>query len=318
MSVHAEGVDALRMHYVDAGPRRRPGRAPPPRPAHMVVPVPHVIAVLTRRGLRAVAPDNIGFGRSDKPTDRTLYTYRRHVGLDDEPGRSGSTCADVTLVVQDWGGPIGLGALAAVPERFARVVATNTALHTSDPTLAGKLTWANHGTGDGRVVLEESLVDYVQYCQRAPELVASTFLYAASQTLSPEVLAAYDAPFPDKSFTAGLRQMTRAHPPHRQRPRSAHRARHDRRAAGLATPVPHGLLRRRPRHPGMGDRAPGDRARGGGAGAPDHQRRGALRPRRARRRARADRRGFRRGTRPRRERQDPERRRRDRHDPGTR
>ena len=154
-----------------------------------------------------MAPDNIGFGRSDKPTDRTLYTYRRHVEW-----MSSLVAAldlrDVTLVVQDWGGPIGLGALAAVPERFARVVATNTALHTSDPTLAGKLTWANHGTGDGRVVLEESLVDYVQYCQRAPELVASTFLYAASGTLTSEVLAAYDAPFPDPSFTAGMRQMT--------------------------------------------------------------------------------------------------------------
>ena len=105
-------------------------------------------------------------------------------------------------------------------------MATNTALHTSDPTLAGKLTWANHGTGDGRVVLEESLVDYVQYCQRAPELVASTFLYAASGTLTPEVLAAYDAPFPDRSFTAGLRQMTALIPLTRNDPGAAHGTRH--------------------------------------------------------------------------------------------
>ncbi len=207
VSVRAKGIDALRMHYVDAGPPDGP-----------VVLLLHgqptwsylyrtVVAVLTERGYRSVAPDNIGYGRSDKPTDPTLYTYRRHVewttSLVEE-----LDLRDVTLVVQDWGGPLGLGALAAVPDRFARVVATNTALHTSDPTLAGKLTWANHGTGDGRVVLEESLVDYVQYCQRAPELVASTFLYALSKTLSPEVLAAYDAPFPDRSFTAGLRQMT--------------------------------------------------------------------------------------------------------------
>jgi haloalkane dehalogenase len=206
-SVRAEGADPLRMHYVDAGPRDGP-----------VVLLMHgqptwsylyrkVIPVLTRRGLRAVAPDNIGFGRSDKPTDRHLYTYRRHVQWTTSFVET-LDLEGVTLVVQDWGGPLGLGALAAAPHRFARVVASNTALHTSDPALAGKLSWANHGTGDGTVVLEEALVDYVQYCQRARELVASTFLYSASGALAPEVLAAYDAPFPDHACTAGLRQMT--------------------------------------------------------------------------------------------------------------
>jgi haloalkane dehalogenase len=70
------------------------------------------------------------------------------------------------------------------------------------------LTWANHAVDGGKVVLEQSLVDYVLYCQRAPELVASSFLYSSAGALAPEVLAAYDAPFPDPSFTAGLRQMT--------------------------------------------------------------------------------------------------------------
>jgi haloalkane dehalogenase len=205
--VRAGGIDAVWMHYVDAGPRDGP-----------VVLLLHgqptwsylyrkTIAVLTGRGLRAVAPDNIGFGRSDKPSEPTAYTFRRHV----EWTTSFVEALDlheVTLVAQDWGGPIGLSALAAVPERFARVVAANTVLHTSDPALAGKLTWANHATEDGRVVLEQSLVDYVQYCRRAPELVASDFVYSSAGTLPPEVLAAYDAPFPDPSFTAGLRQMT--------------------------------------------------------------------------------------------------------------
>jgi len=207
VSIEAQGVDALRMHYVDAGPRHGP-----------VVLLLHgqptwsylyrkVIPGLAARGLRVVAPDNVGFGRSDKPTSPATYTYRRHVewmtSFVDELDLD-----HVTLVVQDWGGPIGLSTLAARPERFARVVATNTALHTSDPSLEGTLTWANHGTGDGRVVLEESLVDYVQFCWRASDLVPSTFLYAASGPLPPEVLAAYDAPFPDRSFTAGLRRMT--------------------------------------------------------------------------------------------------------------
>ncbi|HVA02615.1 MAG TPA: haloalkane dehalogenase [Acidimicrobiales bacterium] len=206
-SVQAKGVDTLHMHYVDSGPRDAP-----------VVLLLHgqptwsylyrkVIPVLTRRGLRAIAPDNIGFGRSDKPTERTDYTYRRHVewmtSFVDELDLS-----EVTLVVQDWGGPIGLGTLAARPERFARVVASNTIVHTSDPALAGKLTWANHADGDTEVVLEQSLVDYVLYCQRAPELLPSNFLYSSAGPLPPEVIAAYDAPYPDPSFTAGLRQMT--------------------------------------------------------------------------------------------------------------
>ncbi len=202
-----------------------------------------VIPVLTRRGHRVLAPDNIGFGRSDKPTDRTDYTFRRHVewmtSLVERLDLS-----DVTLVVQDWGGPIGLSTLAAVPERFARVVATNTVLHTSDPTLEGKLTWANYATGDGRVVLEESLVDYVQYCQRAPELVASTFLYATSGPLPAEVLAAYDAPFPDRAFTAGLRQMTALIPLTPNDPGARHRTGHHGGALVLGAPVSHRVLRR--------------------------------------------------------------------------
>jgi len=220
VSVQAQGIDDLRMHYVDAGPPDGP-----------VVLLLHgqptwsylyrkVIPVLTRRGLRVLAPDNVGFGRSDKPTERPAYTYRRHVEWTTSFVEQ-LDLHEVTLVVQDWGGPIGLSTLAASPERFARVVASNTVLHTSDPTLEGKLTWANHGTEQGRVVLEESLVDYVLYCLRAPELVASTFLYGASGPLPPEVLAAYDAPFPDPTFTAGLRQMTALIPLTRNDPGAA-------------------------------------------------------------------------------------------------
>ena len=85
---------------------------------------------------------------------------------------------EITLVVHDWGGPIGLGTLATVagPLRPGGGVEHRPA-HLG-PRARGQLTWANHATGEGRVVLEESLVDYVQYCHRAPELVASTFLYS--------------------------------------------------------------------------------------------------------------------------------------------
>jgi haloalkane dehalogenase len=207
VQVEAAGIEPVRMHYVDAGPEDGP-----------VVVLVHgqptwsylyrkVIGVLTDAGLRAIAPDNIGFGRSDKLTEPTDYTFARHIdwlhsfvtGLD---------LRDVTLVVQDWGGPIGLSVLARDPDRFARVVATNTILHTCDPGLAGKLVWAAHGVGDSRVMLEERLVDYVLFYQRAPDIVPSLFLNAVCGPLPADVLAAYDAPFPDRSYKAGLRQLT--------------------------------------------------------------------------------------------------------------
>ncbi len=205
-TVETRGIDPLRMHYVDAGPADGP-----------VVLLLHgqptwsylyrdVIAVLAAAGLRVIAPDNIGFGRSDKLTEPTDYTFRRHIDwmhsliarLD---------LRDITLVVQDWGGPIGLSVLARDPDRFARVVATNTILHTCDPALDGALTWAHHGVGDDRVLLQESLLDYVAFYQRSPDIVASFFLEAVAGPLDAQVLAAYDAPFPDRSYKAGLRQQ---------------------------------------------------------------------------------------------------------------
>jgi haloalkane dehalogenase len=135
------------------------------------------------------------------------YTFQRHI---DWTARlvAALDLRRITLVVQDWGGPIGLAVLAADPDRFARVVASNTILHTSDPELAGRVAWANHGTGEGQVVLQEALVDYVAYSQRAPTLRASDFVsFATTGDVAPEVLAGYDAPFPDDSYQAGMRQF---------------------------------------------------------------------------------------------------------------
>jgi haloalkane dehalogenase len=166
-----------------------------------------VIETLADAGHWVLAPDLIGFGRSDKPVDRLAYTFQRHV---DWMARfvSALDLRRVSLVVQDWGGPIGLAALAGAPDRFARVVASNTILHTSDPALDGRLGWANHALGDGRVVLQEALVDYVSYTQRAPTLRASDFVsFATVGDVAPDVLAAYDAPFPDETYQAGMRQF---------------------------------------------------------------------------------------------------------------
>jgi haloalkane dehalogenase len=220
VDVVARGVEPVRMAYVDEGPRDAP-------PVLLLHGQPtwsylyrHVIAELVGAGLRAIAPDHIGYGRSDKPADPTDYTFRRHVAWI-EGFVTALDLTDVTLVVQDWGGPLGLSALARAPQRFARIVAANTILHTCDPDLAGKLEWAAYGIEGDRVVLQESLVDYLLHYQRAPAIVPSLYVDAVSGPLTDEVKAAYDAPFPDPSYTAGLRQMTSLLPLTRNDPGAA-------------------------------------------------------------------------------------------------
>jgi len=205
VDVVSEGLAPLRMHYVDTGPEHGP-----------IVLLLHgqptwsylyrkVLPVLAAAGLRAIAPDNIGYGRSDKLTQRTDYTFAGHLDWTHSLV-TGLDLRNVTLVVQDWGGPIGLSTLARDPDRFARVVATNTILDTCDPALEGKLTWAHHGLGGSRVVLEEGLLDYLAFSQRTPDFAASFLLNAVCGPLEEEILAAYDAPFPDETYKAGMRQ----------------------------------------------------------------------------------------------------------------
>jgi haloalkane dehalogenase len=199
--------DGLRMHYVDEGP------------AHAeTVLLLHgqptwsylyrkVVTRLIARGVRTVAPDLIGFGRSDKPRARTAHSVRAHVDWVAQFVHAVGL-AGVTLVVQDWGGPIGLGVLALRPGLVQRVVAANTALHTADAGLAGQLTWACHAGADGTVTVEQALLDYQRLTQELTPFRPSLFLQGATATEVPQrVLAAYDAPFPDEASCAGPRQL---------------------------------------------------------------------------------------------------------------
>jgi haloalkane dehalogenase len=204
---HATLPDGLRMHYIDEGPGD--GEAVlllhgQPTWSYLYR---TVVARLAEHGLRAVAPDLIGFGRSDKPLDRTAHTVQAHVDwLAQFAAAAGLT--DVTLVVQDWGGPIGLGLLRAAPGLVRRVVAANTVLHTADPALAGRLEWACHAGPDGTVVVEQMLLDYQRLTQELTPFRPSLFVQGATESDVPDaVLAAYDAPFPDETFCAGPRQL---------------------------------------------------------------------------------------------------------------
>ena len=200
-------ADGVRMHCVDEGPAG----------AETVL-LLHgqptwsylyrtVVSRLAAHGLRAVAPDLIGFGRSDKPLARTAHTVRAHVDwlaqFVDAVGLGG-----ITLVVQDWGGPFGLGLLTARPGLVRRVVAANTVLHTADADLAGRLEWPCHAGGDGTVTVAQSLLDYQRLTQEVTPFQPSLFVQGATESDVPEpVLAAYDAPFPDEAYCAGPRQL---------------------------------------------------------------------------------------------------------------
>lgn len=202
------GPGSLRVHYVDEGP-------PDADPVLLVHGQPtwsylyrHVVRELVARGHRVVAADNVGYGRSDKPIDRFHYTYQRHVDWH----RAVVAALDlrrITVVGQDWGGPIGFGALAANPDRYDRAVATNTILHCADPAFAGRLAWANHGVDDGRVLLEERLVEHALRGVREAEIDVRAAIArgVGAAPLPPAALDAYAAPFPDERHRAGLRQM---------------------------------------------------------------------------------------------------------------
>jgi haloalkane dehalogenase len=148
----------------------------------------HMIPVLVDAGLRCVAPDLVGFGRSDKPTERSDYSYARHVewmraALFDQLDLSGAT-----LVGQDWGALVGLRLAAENPDRFARIVLANGGLPTGDrPPTDAFLSWQ-------------------RFSQEAEEFpVGGIVNGGCTSDLSPEVIAAYDAPFPDDTYKAGAR-----------------------------------------------------------------------------------------------------------------
>jgi haloalkane dehalogenase len=204
---YATLADGLRMHYVDEGPAGAEAVLLLHGQPTWSYLYRTVVAGLVDLGLRAVAPDLIGFGRSDKPLDRTLYSVQAHIDWLSEfvtaTGLSG-----LTLLVQDWGGPIGLGLLTANPGLVHRVVAANTVLHTADPSLAGRLEWACHAGPDGAVTVEQQLLDYQRLTQELTPFRPSLFVQGATESDVPDaVLAAYDAPFPDETFCAGPRQL---------------------------------------------------------------------------------------------------------------
>jgi haloalkane dehalogenase len=183
----ADGT-ALRMHHVDEGPRD----APPVLLLHGNPSWSYLhramIRGLVARGHRAVALDLVGFGRSDKPADRSSYTLAAHVDWL-EQWLSGSGLTDITLYCQDWGGLAGLQLLPRRPDRFARIVASNTGIP----------------SGEG---VNETMARWLEFSQSVDALpVAALVDNGTGRDLTPGERAAYEAPFPDGSYQAGALQF---------------------------------------------------------------------------------------------------------------
>ncbi len=179
----------LRVHYVDEGPRDAdPVLLMHGEPTWSYL-YRHMIPRFVAAGHRAIAPDLVGFGRSDKPTERSDYTYARHVFWMGEVLRH-LNLRNITLFCQDWGGLIGLRLWAEMPERFARIVVANTALPTGD-----------HPMGD-------AFVSWRNFSQEVPEFRAGRIVFGGTTSkLSDAEVLAYDAPFPDETYQAGARQF---------------------------------------------------------------------------------------------------------------
>jgi haloalkane dehalogenase len=182
------GFEGLRMHYVDEGPRDG-------SPTFLCLHGEPTWAYLFRRmipellgsGARVVAPDFFGFGRSDKPVLDEAYTWDLHRDSLEEFVRR-LDLKDITLVVQDWGGLLGLTLPATMPERITGLLIMNTAFAVGVEPTEGFLAWRD-------------------FVAKTPDLDVGRVVASITPHLSADEQRAYDAPFPDASYKAGVRRF---------------------------------------------------------------------------------------------------------------
>ncbi len=184
-AAHYHEVDGIRLARVDEGSGR---------PVILFHGEPtwsflwrKVIGPLRDAGVRVIAPDLAGFGRSDKPIALSWYSYDRHVEMV-APLLEDLDIRDATIVVHDWGGPIGLRLAIEHPDRIARMVVLNTGMFT------------------GHQRMSDTWLAFRSFVERNVDLPVSLLVRGACATAPPDaVLAAYDAPFADAASKAGAR-----------------------------------------------------------------------------------------------------------------
>ncbi len=178
----------LRVHYLDEGPADGPVvLAMHGEPSWSYL-YRKMIPLLVAGGARVIAPDLVGFGKSDKPSEKSDYTYARHVAWMQAAIIDHLDLREATFFGQDWGGLVGLRLVADNPDRFARVVIGNTGLP----------------TGEGAP--SKAFMDWQKFSQESPVFPIGMILNGATLTeLSEAEITAYDAPFPDETYKEGAR-----------------------------------------------------------------------------------------------------------------
>jgi haloalkane dehalogenase len=175
----------LRMHYVVDGPKDGPVALLMHGEPSWSYLYRKIIPLFVAAGFRVYAPDLIGFGKSDKPAQTKDYSYAKHVDWVSQ-FVLGLGLNDIRLLCQDWGGLIGLRVVTAFPERFSAIVTANT------------------GLPDGMRPMPEAFLQWLAYSQSLPDMPVGEVLQRGTVSILPdEVVAAYNAPFPDASFKAG-------------------------------------------------------------------------------------------------------------------
>jgi haloalkane dehalogenase len=178
---------SLRIHYVDEGPKEGvPVLLMHGEPSWSYL-YRKMILIILDAGHRAVAPDLVGFGRSDKPTERSHYTYQRHVDWM-QNWLEKIALNKITLVCQDWGGLIGLRLVANNPDLFARVVVANTGLPTGDTPMP------------------EAFLNWRKFSLEVPDFDAGAIItMGCLKPVPQDIASAYNAPFPDDTYKEGAR-----------------------------------------------------------------------------------------------------------------
>jgi haloalkane dehalogenase len=207
VNIDHAGFEPLRMHYVDEG-----------NPDGNVVLLLHgcpawsylyrkVIPVLASAGFRVIAPDHIGCGRSDKLPQGSDYSYENYVNWMQQFINT-LALENITLVCQDWGGPIGLRTFSAMPEKFTHILVTNTLLPNCEPVPNGIADWPG-----------ELISNWINFTANADDLPVGGIIQGVTVTeLDDDVLAGYDAPYPDASYKQGILQWPSLIPVSEDRP----------------------------------------------------------------------------------------------------
>jgi haloalkane dehalogenase len=182
-------IDEIRIHYLDEGPRNQECVLLMHGEPSWSFLYRHMIPLLVEAGYRTLAPDLVGFGRSDKPTAQNDHTYLKHVEWMTKWVKL-VDLRNITLFCQDWGSLIGLRVAIENQERFSRIVLSNGGLPTGEQRMS------------------DAFLNWREFSRTADKFYIGRIVEGGTiNKLSREVIKAYDAPFPDDSFKAGARIM---------------------------------------------------------------------------------------------------------------